>query len=376
MFMKPAILPGGPIVKRELPGAALLGLALGTMVAAGERPAGPAAPPVRYRGWDGCRVLRNKLARVVIVPAAGARVAEFSQRGRNVLLVDPKLNGRVAKPGQSWTPWDGSQPDTLSPGGGSQLADVWLGRYKVTATTARSVTCVSRDNARAGIRQEKRFVLDASSCELTIRRRITNISKTAARWAFWERTLVPGGSIGAAPVSAGSAFRPAGWAVRRKGAYVAGDPKAANPSVAGGCLLVRTSGKGTAVALDASAGWAAAVVGGLLFRVGYTVYPGRDYPWGSGLNQAFYLAADRLEIEPVSPFFDVAPGSSAEWVVTWRLAVFGQVPSDPAALAAKVKRLARSPSTRPDAGQKGAGSMPMPGAFHARAALPSATRSP
>jgi hypothetical protein len=269
---------------------------------------------------------------MVIVPAAGARVAEFAWRGRNVLLVDPNANGKVLQLGQTWMPWDGSQPDTISPSGGSQLAHLWMGRYEVTESSGRTLKCRSQDNTTAGLREEKEFALDAREPLLTIRRRLTNISDRPARWAFWERTLLPAGAIGYGFVNPRSAFAPAGWARKVKEAYQPGEPEDGNPRVADGVLSVRTKGPGAGVALDTRIGRIGATVGTLSFRVDFPIQEGKDYPWGKGLNCGFYYAADRLEVEPVSPYYDLKPGESAEWTITWRLQEFHPptIPATPA----------------------------------------------
>ena len=67
----------------------------------------------------------------------------------------------------------------------------------------------------------------------------------------------------------------------------------------------------------------------------YPTDPAGQYPWGKGLNAAFYYAADRLELEPVSPYHDLAPGRTAEWTVTWRLSPYGVVPAEPGKIVAK-----------------------------------------
>jgi hypothetical protein len=172
------------------------------------------------------------------------------------------------------------------------------------------------------VRIEKEFALDAREPALTIRRRLTNISDRPARWAFWERTLLPAGAVGVACVNPRSAFGPAGWARNVKGTYQLGQPEDGNPSQASGVLMVRTKGKGGGVALDTRMGRTGAIVGTLLFRVDFPIQEGKEYPWGKGLNCAFFCAADRLEVEPVSAYHDLKPGESAEWTVTWRLAEF------------------------------------------------------
>jgi hypothetical protein len=307
----------------------------------------PASAGIDYRGWKDCRELRNLDTRVVIVPGVGARVAEFAWRGRNVLLVDPNANGKVLRPGETWLPWDGSQPDTISPAGGSQLAHIWMGQYEVTEATGRSLKCRSQDNATAGLREEKEFALDAREPVLTIRRRLTNISDRPARWAFWERTLLPAGAVGVACVNPRTAFPPAGWARNVKGTYQLGEPNDGNPRVTDGVLMVCTKGKGAGLALDTHIGRTGAIIGKLLFRVDFPIREGKEYPWGKGLNCAFYYAADRLEVEPVSPYYDLKPGESAEWTVTWRLQDFAPATgADEATTARKARAMLEADSQK------------------------------
>lgn len=296
--------------------------------------------PILYRGWQDARELTNGDTRVVILPSVGARVVVFSWRGQNVLMEDPSLNGVVLKPGESWGPWDGSQPDTLQPGGnGNQLLNIWMGSYEVTHADCLHLKCRSLPNKVAGIQEEKEFILDRKKPLLTIKRRLINTGAKPARWAFWDRTLVPAGSIGVAPVTT-TPLTPGGWATNRDGKYVPGGPTGGNPSLVNRMLIVHTVGKGVGAYWNAREGWLGAIVNGLFFKTSYVLFPKQEYAWPGGLNSGFYYADNRIEMEPTSPLFNLEPGKSAEWIVHWSLQSLGDIPPDPANLAAKIARLA------------------------------------
>lgn len=307
------------------------------------------AKPFPFRGWQDCYRLANGETEVVIVPAAGARVAVFAWKGKNVLHGIKEVDGKVLKEGENWMPWDGSAPDTVAPEGGSQLEHIWLGKYSVSEASALRLKCASKENRKAGIRMEKEFSLDAEKPLLTIKRTITNLSDKASTWSFWERTLVPGGGMAVAPVNPKSAYAPAGWASREKEKtdppiekyrYGPGKQIQENPQVVDGVLLLRSVGDGTGIGLDADQGWTGAIVGDIFFGITFPVWGDKPHPWGKGINNVFYYAADRFELEPVSPYLQIGPGEKADWEIQWRLSPFGKVPEDKAALAAKVKELA------------------------------------
>jgi len=306
--------------------------------------------PFAFRGWEGCYRLTNSRTEVVVVPSAGARVVVFALDGKNVLLADPKVDGKVLPSGGSWMPWDGSAPDTVSPTGGSQLEHVWLGAYTVPRAEALRLDCVSRDNAVRGVRMGKQFLLDPERPLLTICRRLTNISDKPARWGFWERTLVPGRAVGFAPTNPDSAFA-GGWGLRRK----AGGPFLSPPrlpsearvavraiSAAEGMLIIRPQGKGTNIGLDSREGWVAARVDDALFTIRFPLFHGREYPWGTSVGTVFYFADNRLELEPVSPYFDLEPGETVSWQIRWTIQQMENAPTGDRALAAAVRgRIAR-----------------------------------
>ncbi len=294
-----------------------------------------------YRGWADCCVLSNQQTQVVIAPAAGARVIEFSLQGTNVLLVDKNVDGQTLTGEANWMPWDGSAPDTISPDGGSQLAHIWLGRYSVIESAPGRLKCRSRDNQQAGIAMEKEFILDPKNPLLTIKRSITNLRPTAAKWSFWERTLVPGAdNLAVAPVRANSNYGPNGWAGNVANSYLPGQPVDGNPLVINGLLLLRPHGQGQGIGLDADQGWTAAIVNNIFFGISFKIWPEQEYPRGQRINNIFYFADNRIELEPLSPYFEIPPGGTAEWVVVWRLFPFDPISEDKAVLTAQIRAMA------------------------------------
>lgn len=311
------------------------------MMSAGQAAEEAAGKLVEHRGWSGCVELKNADCRVVIVPAVGARVAVFELEGINVLHEDPALSGKVLPPGERWMKWDGSQPDTLTPEDGNQLEHIWMGKYEIAHADSLRAVCRSPENKDAGLRQEKEFILDPQKPVLTIKRRLTNISGKAAKWAFWDRTLCPAGSVGVAPVDADSAYKPACWGeFDKNNKFVPAEPRADNPIVKDGVFIARTEGKGLMIGIDAWEGWTGAFVRGLFFGITFATARGKEYPRGPGANNSFWINSSVLEVEPISWFFDLAPGETAEWIVTWTLVPLEDMPSEPEAVAAQAKKLA------------------------------------
>lgn len=292
-----------------------------------------------YRGWADCCRLSNPMVQVVVTPAAGARVIVFAYQGQNVLFVDEQANGLTLADEANWMPWDGAAPDTIAPGGGgSELAHIWLGGYRVLEHSPLYLKCCSRDNQAAGLRMEKEFILDPQRPLLTLRRTITNLRQAPARWSFWERTLVPGGSsLAVAPLNPGSHYQPSGWAWHKDGQYQPGPATQINPQVQAGMLLLRPEGSGSGIGLDASQGWTAAIVKGIFFGITFPLWSEREYPWGQRINNIFYFANNRIELEPLSPYFEIAPQGTAQWSVVWHLSPFGELPAESADLVSRIK---------------------------------------
>ena len=229
------------------------------------------------------------------------------------------------------------------------MKDLWMGSYQIVDASKLRAVVRSKVNEDAGLQEEREFRLDPKRPELTIRRRFTNASKKAVHGAFWERTLTPAGAVGFAPANPQSAFGPAGWAVSKDGKYSAGAATSANPSVKDGTLVVHTVGQGEGAYLDAVRGWMAARVGGLLFAVYFPVIPKMEYPWGQGLDEGFYYADDRLEIDSASPSIPIAPHRQVDWTVQWKILPFGDAAADDAHLSTMARKLAEQamPVTAP-----------------------------
>jgi hypothetical protein len=95
-----------------------------------------------YRDWPGCYRLENRQAAAVIVPTSGARLAEFSLNGRNILFEDSSTNGLDIEVGVrvkevEWFQWDACQTDVFKQGFGHQLDEMWLCPFRVIETGTR-----------------------------------------------------------------------------------------------------------------------------------------------------------------------------------------------------------------------------------------------
>jgi len=149
---------------------------------------------------------------LVFAPTRGGRLLSLVAGGRERLWRDPALVGddlAPVVPVASWPASDGDMSTWANVGGsktwpapqGWSGADEWAGppdqvldsgAYALewavdeAGDGAAVVTLTSGDDARSGLRVERRFTVPATGTEFAQTARFTNVSSTPRTWSLWE----------------------------------------------------------------------------------------------------------------------------------------------------------------------------------------------
>lgn len=277
---------------------------------------------ISFYGYDDCIALENKTTRVVLCPAAGGRVLEYSVNGQNVLYL-PEGN-------EGWG-WDGhSRSAPMHAGrfdiGPEQVVPprrkLWQGKWTGEITGDRQARLTSPIDEGPGVRLVRTFRLDAKSSKLECTQTIVSQSLSPVEYCHWSRTFARGKGICIVPLSSPRRF-PNG--------YVRYDPpgkmlnmRPVDPHVVaqGEFLIVTDRPENPKLGFDSMAGWLAYhAPENLLFVKKFPTYPDRAYNEVAGLTLSiWYPDGDMVELEPIGPRERLeVSGESASFTETWYL---------------------------------------------------------
>jgi hypothetical protein len=277
---------------------------------------------VEHSGYSDCIELFNDSTRVVLCPAAGGRILEYSLNGKNSLYLDPKQNG--------WL-WNGK--GAIDPSGGRfdigpemtipRHPKLWLGRWQGQITGPRAARLVSSDDDATGVQLIRDFTLDKSSSKLVCKQNFRNISNQTQYWCHWSRTLALGGGVCVIPLTEPSRF-PNKYVMYGPASSIDYRPSDPNIQVRDGFLKIVGAPKNPKLGLDSHAGWLCYLTtNDLMFVKRFPTYPDRVYSEVAGLTISIWYYKDLMcELEPIGPMEEIAPGKSASFSETWWLVPF------------------------------------------------------
>ena len=92
------------------------------------------AETVSFYGYSDCLQLKNKKTRVILCPAAGGRVLEYSLQGKNALYLTPEGAGAIYKPGTRGISMSAGRFDIGPEQTIPKHPQLWMGRWKGEST--------------------------------------------------------------------------------------------------------------------------------------------------------------------------------------------------------------------------------------------------
>ena len=270
---------------------------------------------VSFHGFDDCIELKNKTARVVLCPAVGGRVLEFSIQGKNALWLNPEEAGNTN--GASAGRFD-IGPERILP----RRNALFRGPYKGEITGARSARLTSSKDLSSGFQIVREFSLAAERPHLICKQTVINISKETRQVCYWCRTFALGQGICVVPVSGFS---------RMPKKHVMYDDHlvinfaAENDSITkrDGFIIVDGPPEKPKLGFDSMSGWMAYLTrNDLMFVKKWPTYPDRVYGEMASLTLSIWYPAERpmCELEPIGPREILKPGERASFTEGWFLA--------------------------------------------------------
>ena len=295
-----------------------------------------------FHGFDDCIELKNKTARVVLCPAVGGRVLEFSIQGKNALWLNPKEAGKTN--GASAGRFD-IGPERILP----RRNVLFRGPYRGEITGARSARLTSSKDLSSGFQVVREFSLAAERPHLICKQTVINISKETGQVCYWCRTFALGQGICVVPVSGFS---------RMPKKHVMYDDHlvinfaAENDSITkrDGFIIVDGPPEKPKLGFDSMSGWMAYLMrNDLMFVKKWPTYPDRVYGEMASLTLSIWYPAERpmCELEPIGPREILKPGERASFTEEWFLSPQKYPGSGPRVNLSAVKNVSKKLMTPP-----------------------------
>ena len=283
---------------------------------------GEEARRITYVGYPDCIELSNAITRVVLCPAAGGRVLEYSLQGKNALYLEESETGKGYVPGEPASMSAGRfdiGPEKTIP----NHPQLWSGPWRGQITGSRSAVLTSVEDEPTGTQLEREFRLAAEGSQLSCTQTIRNVSQRTTEWCHWSRTFALGSGICLIPLTAPSRF-PNGYVMYEEGDRINFRPDDPQIRTRDGFLEILGVPRQPKLGMDSYAGWFAYLMrNDLMFVKRFPTYPDRVYNEVAGLTiSIWYPAGRRVELEPIGPRERLAPGQSASFTEEWTLMPF------------------------------------------------------
>ena len=279
-----------------------------------------AAEVIKYYGYSDCVELKNQQTRVVLCPAAGGRVLEYSLRGHNVLYLSPEGAGATYEPGKRRISMSAGRFDIGPEQTIPKHPQLWMGRWQADITGPRSTRLTSLADAATGVQLVREFTLAASSTKLTCKQTIKNISRQPKAYCHWSRTFALGQGICVIPLTKPSRF-PHGYVMYGPGPTINFRPEDPNIRIRDGFLEILAAPQYPKLGMDTYAGWFAYLMkNNIMFVKQFPTHRDRVYNEVAGLTMSiWYPDRPMCELEPIGPRENLLSNESASFTETWWL---------------------------------------------------------
>ncbi|WP_246151329.1 DUF4380 domain-containing protein [Rubripirellula reticaptiva] len=273
-----------------------------------------------YYGYEHCIRLSNSSTTVTLCPEAGGRVLEYSLDGVNVLFLPAGDEGWTYREGVGKMPMNAGRfdigPEKMVKRGFVLWAGPWIGEV----TGPRSAKMTSEFDPVSGVRLIRDFWLSATTSQLTCTQTIVNESDHPVSLCHWSRTFAIGGGIAVVPRLPLGRF-PNGYVRYENGNVLTIVPEDPNIDVSDRAVVVRDVPAKPKLGFDSHAGWLAYLVpNDHMFVKRFATFPDRSYNEFASLTiSIWYPEKDMVELEPIGPAENLAPGQAASFSEEWWL---------------------------------------------------------
>ncbi|NCO38962.1 MAG: hypothetical protein COZ06_05350 [Armatimonadetes bacterium CG_4_10_14_3_um_filter_66_18] len=272
-----------------------------------------------YRGWGGAYRLRNSVAEVILVPAAGGRVLSYRLNdSTNVLWENEAESGRLydwSRDQGTWRNYGGyklwvAPQDRAEAAGWHASQDNY--RCQVRLTEESEVRLIAPPLEATGTQFTVALKLFPRSSRVRFRQKIRNVSQQPVRWSVWDVTqLRPGGTL-TFPRNPNSRF-PDGVRYWREECRELPQWEIGSTSI-----NVQAGETAAKIGADSDGGWLSYRNGEQVYVKSFRYDPTADYPDG-GCSVEVYTCPQYLEAEVLSPLYDLQPGEERVFTEEWVL---------------------------------------------------------
>ncbi|MGB7325879.1 MAG: hypothetical protein WBD31_13475 [Rubripirellula sp.] len=278
------------------------------------------AEVTEYYGYERCIRLSNSSTTVTLCPEAGGRVLEYSLDGVNVLYLPAGDEGWTYQEGGGQMPMNAGRFDIGPEKMVKRGLVLWAGAWKGEITGPRSAKMTSEFDPLSGVRLIREFWLGETTSQLTCTQTIVNESDRPVSLCHWSRTFAVGGGIAVVPRSPLGRF-PNGYVRYENGNVLTIAPEDPSIDVSDQAVVVRDVPAKPKLGFDSHAGWFAYLApNDHLFVKRFATYPDRSYNEFAALTiSIWYPEKDMVELEPIGPAENLAPGQAASFSEQWWL---------------------------------------------------------
>lgn len=282
-----------------------------------------AEAPAQTAEWRAqCVAIGNGKVQVIADPLHGGRLIAYGPEGGNILQDNRQHPEWLFPDNIHWTgPASGRfdiGPEEVVPA----HPVLWTGPWSADRPDPLRIRLTSQQDAASGLQLIRDFVLDRDSTHLRCTQTMRNITDRPLRRSYWGRSLVDRAGITVVPINPDSRF-PHGYVTYTgwKTNMIALKPKEAAVTIRDGHAVVDAAQLETKLGFDGTAGWIAHLApSGVMFVKRYAVHPDRRYTGVAGLTASLWSDGKSiLEIEPLGPEENLAPGESASFSEDWWL---------------------------------------------------------
>lgn len=308
---------------------------------------------LNHKGWKDSVALTAGPYRVVVVPAIGGRIMEYSVNGRGPVWTNENLAGKVQPlDPKAWANYGGYKTWPAPQSRWGWPPDPLLDAAPATVTPWQvngrlvGLRIVGQESPKAGIRFEKWVRLDPQTGRLTLRQTMRALSRNTApvRWGVWDITQVE---------SRGRVVVPLDPKSRHEGGVYFYDEKAKQSDqwkIRDGLLLIENKNQVSKYGVETNRGWMAWLDGSLAYVKRFPrMKAGQEYPDQYSIAQIYTHSSDLpyTEMEVAGPLVNLKSGETTHLNEEWRLVRLPKpVRTDADALAA-IRILEKAGHLRP-----------------------------
>lgn len=282
--------------------------------------AGPSVECVDYRGWSGSYRMSAGRYSLVVVPAIGGRIMEYSLDGRNVIWENAVEFGKVYEITNDWRNYGGYKT-WVSP------QDYWhwppdpiLDRGKANVEVfdrdgRKWLRIIGQPSLKSGVMFIKELTLDENG-EVTLIQKMRAVGKPPTKWGIHDVTQVKTPCFVVFPIRSDTRV-PGG--IR----YLFGDPKkTAQFTVRDGLCITSYHGQVYQIGAESDGPWMIWFQDDMAY---VKLFPPmkRDAEYGDRGSSAVVFTSDGklgyLEMEILGPLIDLSDGEETELIERWRL---------------------------------------------------------